>query len=194
MTHQTILVCAAGRDYVWNARDPVLRAPFAATSLSMHFKNKDGGRPHGHRERTVGKKTYRYYADEGRALRGVWTDCPAMVANTPLRERRTTGYPTQKPLKLLDRIIRASAGARRELVVEPAVCGSRRPPLRAEEPLRAPGVSSSAATWARLARSSRPRGGSESAGITFDLRAEPPGTAASGRASVTPARALSLRA
>ncbi len=87
MTHQTILVYAAGRDYVWNARDPVLRAPFAATSLSMHFKNKTAdGRAY--RERTVGKKTYRYYADEGRALGSVWTDCPAMVANTPLRARR----------------------------------------------------------------------------------------------------------
>jgi site-specific DNA-methyltransferase (adenine-specific) len=44
-----------------------------------------------------------------------------MVANTPLR-REATGYPTQKPLKLLDRIVRASTreGA---LVVDP-FCGS----------------------------------------------------------------------
>jgi len=31
-----------------------------------------------------------------------------MVANTPLR-KETTGYPTQKPEKLLERIIRASS-------------------------------------------------------------------------------------
>jgi len=51
----------------------------------------------------------------------VWTDCPAMIANTPLR-REATGYPTQKPLKLLERIVRASSheGA---LVVDP-FCGS----------------------------------------------------------------------
>jgi site-specific DNA-methyltransferase (adenine-specific) len=120
VTHQTILVYAAGSDFVWNARDPALRAPHAATSLSMHFKNRDeDGRAY--RDRTIGGKTYRYYADEGRAIGSVWTDCPAMVANTPLR-RETTGYPTQKPLKLLDRIVRA-ATLPGGLVVDP-FCGS----------------------------------------------------------------------
>ena len=57
------------------------------------------------------------YADEGRAIGSIWSDCPAMIANTPLR-REATGYPTQKPLKLLERIVRASSreGAR---VVDP---------------------------------------------------------------------------
>jgi site-specific DNA-methyltransferase (adenine-specific) len=120
MTHQTLLLYAAGRDPVWNARDPALREPFAATSLSMHFTKEDsGGRRY--RERTLGGRTYRYYADEGRALGSIWTDCPAMLANTPLR-RESTGYPTQKPRKLLDRIVRASSleGA---LVIDP-FCGS----------------------------------------------------------------------
>ena len=120
MTHQTLLLYAGGRDFLWNARDPGLREPFAATSLSMHFTNEsaDGRR---YRERTIGGRTYRYYADEGRALGSVWTDCPAMIANTPLR-RETTGYPTQKPLKLLERIVRASS-APGGLVVDP-FCGS----------------------------------------------------------------------
>jgi site-specific DNA-methyltransferase (adenine-specific) len=116
VTHQTLLLYAGGSDFVWNGRDPSLREPFAATSLAMHFTAID---EHGrrYRERTIGDRTYRYYADEGRALGSVWADCPAMVANTPLR-RETTGYPTQKPLKLLDRIVRASSheGA---LVVDP---------------------------------------------------------------------------
>lgn len=119
-THQTLLLYARGRDPVWNARDPMLREPFAATSLAMHFGSRDAdGRRY--RERRIAGKTYRYYADQGRAIGSVWTDCPAMVANTPLR-RETTGYPTQKPLKLLERIVRASSepGA---LVVDP-FCGS----------------------------------------------------------------------
>ncbi len=119
-THQTLLLYAAGRDFVWNARDPGLREPFAATSLSMHFTQSDEtGRRY--RERTIASRTYRYYADEGRAIGSIWTDCPAMIANTPLR-RESTGYPTQKPLKLLERIVRASSreGAR---VVDP-FCGS----------------------------------------------------------------------
>jgi site-specific DNA-methyltransferase (adenine-specific) len=120
LTHQTILIYAAGPDYVWNTRDPALRAPYAKTSLSMHF-TKAGADGRAFRERTINGKTYRYYADEGRALGSVWTDCPAMVANTPLR-KESTGYPTQKPLKLLDRIVRAAStpGA---LVIDP-FCGS----------------------------------------------------------------------
>jgi site-specific DNA-methyltransferase (adenine-specific) len=119
-THQTLLLYAGGKDYLWNARDPSLREPFAPTSLAMHFKHEDSdGRRY--RERTIGGRTYRYYADEGRALGSLWTDCPAMNANTPLR-RETTGYPTQKPIKLLDRIVRASTAAG-GLVVDP-FCGS----------------------------------------------------------------------
>ncbi len=107
VTHQTLLLYAAGRDFVWNARDPLLREPFAPTSLAMHFGHAD---EHGrkYRERTIRGRTYRYYADEGRAVGSVWTDCPAMVANTPLL-RESTGYPTQKPQKLLERIVRASS-------------------------------------------------------------------------------------
>jgi site-specific DNA-methyltransferase (adenine-specific) len=120
ITHQTLLLYAAGGEYLWNARDPSLREPFAATSLSMHFTQKDAtGRRY--RERTIAGRTYRYYADEGRAIGSIWTDCPAMTANTPLR-KEATGYPTQKPMKLLERIVLASSregGA----VIDP-FCGS----------------------------------------------------------------------
>ena len=106
-THQTLLVYARGDEPVWNAKDPALREPYAATSQSMHFQRKDAsGRRY--RERVVGGRAYRYFADEGRAIGSVWSDCPAMLANTPLR-KETTGYPTQKPLKLLERIVRASS-------------------------------------------------------------------------------------
>lgn len=114
--HQTLTVWKKSDDYVWDTKAKELREPYAETSLSMHFTQKDD---HGraYRDRTVGKKTYRYYADEGRAVGSVWTDCPAMLANTPLRGEGT-GYPTQKPEKLLARIV---AGATREgdLVVDP---------------------------------------------------------------------------
>jgi site-specific DNA-methyltransferase (adenine-specific) len=123
-THQTILLYArepARRtSVVWNHDDPALREPFAATSLAMHFKQVDDeGRRY--RDRTIGEKTYRYYADEGRRLGSVWTDLPAMTANTPLR-KEATGYPTQKPEKLLERIVRASSRA--GAVVCDPMCGS----------------------------------------------------------------------
>jgi site-specific DNA-methyltransferase (adenine-specific) len=114
--HQTLLLYARGGDPIWNGADPALRAPFAATSQSMHFtRTDDDGRRY--RDRTVSGKTYRYYADQGRAIGSVWTDCPAMAANTPLRTE-TTGYPTQKPLKLLDRIVRATSDVG-SLVIDP---------------------------------------------------------------------------
>lgn len=120
VTHQTILVYARGRDMIYNADDPALREPFADTSLSMHFKNVDAdGRRY--RERTIGKKTYRYYADEGRRRGSVWSDCPAMLANTPLNPE-TTGYPTQKPERLLERILKA-ASLPESRVLDP-MCGS----------------------------------------------------------------------
>jgi site-specific DNA-methyltransferase (adenine-specific) len=120
VTHQTLLIYAKGRAFIWNGDDPMLREPYAATSLSMHFKRADAQGRH-FRERTLGGRTYRYYADEGRALGSVWSDCPSMVANTPLRSE-ATGYPTQKPLRLLERIVRASS-RKAGLVVDP-FCGS----------------------------------------------------------------------
>jgi site-specific DNA-methyltransferase (adenine-specific) len=123
-THQTILVYTRGAEpdapYVWNHRDPALREPFAERSRAMHFRAVDEqGRRY--RERVLGGKAYRYYEDEGRALGSVWSDLPAMVANTPIR-REGTGYPTQKPLGLLERIVRASSRPG-DLVVDP-MCGS----------------------------------------------------------------------
>ncbi|HEX3594087.1 MAG TPA: site-specific DNA-methyltransferase [Polyangiaceae bacterium] len=106
MTHQTILVYSRSSEMVWNTKGSSLRERYAETSLAMHFRHVDpSGRRY--RERTIGGKAYRYFADEGRKLGSVWSDCPAMTANTPLT-RETTGYPTQKPLKLLDRIVRVA--------------------------------------------------------------------------------------
>jgi site-specific DNA-methyltransferase (adenine-specific) len=120
ITHQTILIYARGTAMIWNDGDDALREPYASTSLRMHFKEVDAdGRRF--RERLIAGKTYRYYADEGRRLGSVWADCPAMNANTPLTSE-TTGYPTQKPEALLERIIRAASHPD-SLVLDP-MCGS----------------------------------------------------------------------
>lgn len=120
VTHQTILIYSRSKDFLYLADASDLREPYAKTSQSMHFRlvDEEGRR---YRERTVGGKVYRYYADRGRKLGSVWSDLPSMRANTPLSEE-TTGYPTQKPLGLLDRIVRLATpvgGA----VLDP-MCGS----------------------------------------------------------------------
>lgn len=120
VTHQTILIYRKGEQMIWNGDDAALREPFSDTSLKMHFNHVDSaGRRF--RERHINHKTYRYYADTGRRIGSVWTDCPAMTANTPLTGE-TTGYPTQKPESLLERIVLACTlpgGA----VLDP-MCGS----------------------------------------------------------------------
>jgi site-specific DNA-methyltransferase (adenine-specific) len=120
VTHQTILIYAPSGRMLWNSTDPALREPYADTSLRMHFSEVDEtGRAY--RERVIGGKSYRYYADTGRQIGSVWSDCPAMRANTPLIAE-TTGYPTQKPEKLLERVIRA-ASLPGSNVLDP-MCGS----------------------------------------------------------------------
>lgn len=114
-SHQTILVYTkdarrTGRDFLFFPDDPALREPYAAGSAATHFRRIDeqGRRI---RERTIelasGPKTYRYPVDRGRRIGTVWTDVPSMAANTPL-SAETTGYPHQKPERLLERLIRAS--------------------------------------------------------------------------------------
>lgn len=122
VTHQTLLLYARkGKKHVVHHTDhPLLREPYAETSLKMHFKKTDEeGRRY--RERRINGKAYRYYADDGRRLGSVWTDIPAMVANTPLR-KEGTGYPTQKPERLLERILRMSSDEGD--VVADLMCGS----------------------------------------------------------------------
>ena len=128
-THQTLLVYTADARrapnpprWIFHADDPLLREPYADNSSARHFRERDGVRV---RERTVqlasGPKTYRYEHAHGRRLGTVWTDAPAMAANTP-QSKQTTGYPHQKPEKLLERVLRASSDEG-SLVFDP-FCGS----------------------------------------------------------------------
>jgi site-specific DNA-methyltransferase (adenine-specific) len=120
VTHQTLLIYAPSGQMIFRSDDPLLREPYADLSLSMHFRNADAdGRQY--RERQIAGKKYRYYADSGRRIGSVWTDCPAMRANTPL-VKESTGYPTQKPERLLERILRIASDSD-SAVLDP-MCGS----------------------------------------------------------------------
>ena len=67
-------------------RSDAARAATPRPASPCTFNNADEDGRH-YRERVIDGKAYRYYADEGRRLGSVWTDIPAMVANTPLRTR-----------------------------------------------------------------------------------------------------------
>lgn len=53
----------------------------------------------------AGGKLYRYYEDEGVPASDVWTDIPHLQQLDPER----VGYPNQKPLRLLRRIVRCAS-------------------------------------------------------------------------------------
>ena len=99
--------------------DKALRAEISQTSMDMHYRHVDSdGRRY--REVRSNGKTYRYYQDEGKAVDNVWGDVGIAPSNTPLH-REYQGYPTQKPLALLNRIIAASS-KEGDLVLDP-FCG-----------------------------------------------------------------------
>ena len=62
---------------------------------------------------------YKRYLDEqkGKTLNNIWTDIPNLTA----KSKERIGYPTQKPLALLERIIRASSNTT-DIVLDP-FCG-----------------------------------------------------------------------
>lgn len=104
--HNDIFCYSKGDNFVFNHSDPELREPFADLSTTMHF-NKVDTEGRRYRERIVNGKSYIYYADDGKLVGSVWTDISSMTANSPILNE-SVGYPTQKPEKLLSRIIKAS--------------------------------------------------------------------------------------
>jgi adenine-specific DNA-methyltransferase len=105
--HNDILCYSKGEVFTFNHAESDLREPFAELSSQMHFNKVDNeGRKY--RERIVNGKSYIYYADDGKLVGSVWTDISSMAANSPILNE-SVGYPTQKPEKLLNRIIKASS-------------------------------------------------------------------------------------
>lgn len=117
--HNDILCFSKGDRFHLRTHRPALREPFADGSMKTHFRSVDAdGRRY--RLRRINGRDYRYYADEGRTVGSVWTDCPSMSARSPILDQ-STGYPTQKPESLLERIIDASSDTG-DLVVD-LFCG-----------------------------------------------------------------------
>ncbi|GAI84495.1 unnamed protein product, partial [marine sediment metagenome] len=65
----------------------------------------ENGRPYVEKWGTGKKKLYRYYLDKGKLPEDVWTDIQSI--QSAAKER--SGFPTQKPKALLERIIKASS-------------------------------------------------------------------------------------
>ena len=99
--HDVILFYAKSRSYYFNIKGvPIARGD--ARSNHMKRSTDEDGRTY--RSIMSGGKEYRYYDDEPAFPGDVWDDVSHLQQKDPQR----TGYDTQKPLRLLERIIRCS--------------------------------------------------------------------------------------
>lgn len=108
--HDTILFYTKGERYTFN---PLKERSFLSHRYGFsNIEILEGECPYVHADN---KKHDAYYTEVG--MRDVW-DIPALRGNQP----ETCGYPTQKPLALVSRIIEASSNPG-DLVLDP-YCGS----------------------------------------------------------------------
>ena len=100
--HDTILFYARSRAYYFNLRAvPVGRVQ----SRSNHMRRGVDEEGRSYRAITSNGREYRYYDDEPAYPGDVWDDVSHLQQKDPQR----TGYDTQKPVRLLERIVRCAS-------------------------------------------------------------------------------------
>ncbi len=100
--HDVILFYARSKSYYFNLKAvPVARNE----SRSNHMRRAVDENGRSYRSIVSGGKEYRYYDDEPAYPGDVWDDISHLQQKDPQR----TGYETQKPLKLLERIVSCSS-------------------------------------------------------------------------------------
>ncbi|MBQ3156286.1 MAG: site-specific DNA-methyltransferase [Clostridia bacterium] len=97
--HDTILLYARTKDYHFDLR----RVPLERTEhRKNHMRRRVDEDGRAYSEIKTGGKVYRYYDDAPVYPGDVWTD----ISHLQQRDPERTGYATQKPVKLLDRILK----------------------------------------------------------------------------------------
>jgi len=104
--HDTIFWYSCSDEYVFNRKDIALPRQ-AGTAHLRHGVDENGREYYEDFSPRKSGKQYRWYLDEGVTPMDVWTDIQAI---NPMAGERL-GYPTQKPIALLERIIKASSNA-----------------------------------------------------------------------------------
>lgn len=97
--HDTILLYARTKDYRFDLRKVPLERTEHRRNHMRRSVDEDG---RAYSEIKTGGKIYRYYDDAPVYPGDVWTD----ISHLQQRDPERTGYATQKPMKLLDRILK----------------------------------------------------------------------------------------
>ena len=111
--HETIFWYSKSINYIFDY-DQVALPRDTSTMHEPVLKDENG---RSYQRNFKNGKEYKYYLDKGVLPNSWWTDIPAL--NPAAKER--TGYPTQKPLPLYERIIKASSNPG-DMVLDP-FCG-----------------------------------------------------------------------
>lgn len=101
--HDTILFYSKSGGFPFNPRDRDVVVPRKPNSHMKVRKDVDG-REYQEKVDSKSGKAYRYYLDDGKAPEDYWTD----IEQLNWGDRERVGYATQKPLKLLRRVIAAT--------------------------------------------------------------------------------------
>ena len=101
--HDTILWYSKGEKYIYNGKEAGEQRNLDEGTVGGYFKTDEDGRRY--QEVRAGGKIYKYYTDELKNADDVWNI--GIISQRDLTER--VNYTTQKPEKLLERIIKASS-------------------------------------------------------------------------------------
>jgi DNA modification methylase len=115
--HDTIYFYSAGEDFFFDGRNQYVSVPRKKNS-HMRVKIDSDGREFQEKTDSKSGKIYRYYVDEGKIPEDYWTD----IEQLNWEDFERIGYPTQKPERLLQRII-ASVTKQEDLIAD-FFCGS----------------------------------------------------------------------
>ena len=102
--HDTLLLYSKTDIYNFNAKDPHVSTPRKPNS-HMRLKVNEQGREYQEKTDKKSGKVYRYYVDEGIIPNDYWTD----IEQLNREDAERVSYSTQKPERLLARIIAASS-------------------------------------------------------------------------------------
>ena len=102
--HDVIFLYSKSSHYIFNGKDQLVATERKENS-HMRVKVDADGREYQEKTDKKSGKVYRYYVDEGKIPNDYWTD----IEQLNREDSERVGYATQKPERLLERIIAASS-------------------------------------------------------------------------------------